>query len=99
MDAVKQTVNEVVRSYYETRRASGDLMVEADAPVLLPLVETALAQEGVTADAGTLATEIEGNITTGHYKLSTEDDLLIYLFFGGMVLCVYFWFKYKIAKS
>lgn len=47
----------------------------------------------------TLSTEIEGNITTGHYKLSTDDDLLIYLFFAGMVVCVYFYFKYKIVKT
>ncbi|MDR3134352.1 MAG: hypothetical protein LBU42_10120 [Prevotellaceae bacterium] len=52
-----------------------------------------------TAEAIAQATQIEGNLNTGIFSLSTDDDVLVYLFFAGLVIAVYFYFKYKIIKK
>jgi hypothetical protein len=92
-------VDDVIRGYYKNNKKYGDLTVAYDAPRLLTMVEAALEAEGIETAADSLATEIEGNITTGHYKLTTDDDLLLYLFFAVMVVAVYFYFKYKIVNK
>lgn len=92
-------VKDVIRRYYDINKRYGDLTVEYDAPKLLTMAETALEAEGLDADSKTLVTEIEGNITTGHYKLTTDNDLLIYLFLVGLAIAVFFYFKYKIVKK
>jgi hypothetical protein len=92
-------VKDVIRRYYEANKRYGDLTVAYDAPKLLAMAEAALEAEGQEVDAVALSTEIEGNITTGVYKLSTDNDLLVYLFFAGLAIAVYFYFKYKIIKQ
>jgi hypothetical protein len=95
----KQIVREVTRSYYEANRQYGDLTAAYDTAQIMPLAAAALAAAGESADAEALTTEIEGNILTGAYKIATDNDLFVYLFFAGMAVCIYYYFKYKIKKQ
>jgi cobalamin biosynthesis Mg chelatase CobN len=51
------------------------------------------------AEAAAQATQIEGNLKTGLFSISSDDKWLVYLFFAGLAVAVYFYFKYKIIKK
>jgi hypothetical protein len=92
---VKKIIKDIVRTYYKENKKYGDLNTSYDAEKIEEIAEKVLAADGVNVDSTQLQTEIEGNILSGAYKLSTDNDIFVYLFIAGIAIAVYFYFKSK----
>jgi hypothetical protein len=91
----KKIINDVIATYYKKNKKYGNLNVSYDAEKIEHIAKKVLAANNMNVDAQLLKTEIEGNIISGAYKLSTDNDIFVYLFIAGMAIAVYFYFKSK----
>jgi hypothetical protein len=91
----KQIVSDVILTYYKKNKKYGNLSTSYDAPVITEIAQKVLTAKGTSVDIQQLQTEIEGNILSGAYKLSTDNDIFVYLFIAGIAIAVYFYFKSK----
>ena len=91
----KTIIKDVIATYYKKNKAHGDLSVLYDTPALSAMAQKVLAANDVNVGAEQLQTEIEGNILSGAYKLSTDNDIFVYIFIAGIAIAVYFYFKSK----
>jgi hypothetical protein len=91
----KKIIDDVIRTYYRKNKKYGNLNISYDAPVITEIAQKVLTTSGTNVDSQQLQTEIEGNITSGAYKLSTDNDIFVYLFIAGIAIAVYFYFKSK----
>jgi uncharacterized protein YxjI len=91
----KKIISDVVRDYYRKNKAYGDLTVSYDGDAIAEIAKSILIANKLSVDSQQLQTEIEGNIISGNYKLSTDNDIFVYLFIAGIAIAVYFYFKSK----
>jgi hypothetical protein len=91
----KKIIDDVIQSYYRQNKKYGKLNISYDAPVIAEIAQKVLTESGTNVDSQQLQTEIEGNIISGNYKLSTDNDIFVYLFIAGIAIVVYFYFKSK----
>jgi hypothetical protein len=94
-DKGKKIIKDVIATYYKKNKAHGELSVLYDMPALSAMAQKVLAANDMDVDTQQLKTEIEGNILSGAYKLSTDNDIFVYLFIAGIAIAVYFYFKSK----
>ena len=94
-DKGKKIIKDVIATYYKKNKKYGDLNVSYDAENIAPIAKKVLAANNINVDAEQLQTEIEGNILSGAYKLSTDNDIFVYIFIAGIAIAVYFYFKSK----
>ncbi|MDR0667620.1 MAG: hypothetical protein LBF90_03255 [Prevotellaceae bacterium] len=95
---LNKEVTAIARSYYRKYRRYGDLIPEYDARQLYNLTTLDMELSGAEYEPEALATVIEGNIISGAYKIDTEDNVLLYLFFAAIVIWVYYYYKAKLKK-
>lgn len=91
----KKIIKDVIVTYYKKNKAHGDLRISYDMPALSAMAQKVLAANDIEVGAEQLQTEIEGNILSGAYKLSTDNDIFVYIFIAGIAIAVYFYFKSK----
>jgi hypothetical protein len=96
---LNKLVRDIEQTYYKAYKQYGNLTLAYDAPKIYAITVAELAAQGMEADAAQLATTIEGNIITGAYKLDTEDNVLVYLFFAAVIIWVFFYYKNKMKKG
>jgi hypothetical protein len=97
-NTLEKRVNKMAQGYYRQYQRYGDLIVGYDDGQIRRLVEVELVASGQSSDPEALDTVIEGNIITGAYKLDTDDNVLIYLFFAAVIIWVIFYYKNKFKK-
>ncbi|MDR2362739.1 MAG: hypothetical protein LBD91_08450 [Prevotellaceae bacterium] len=98
-NTIEKRVNKIAQTYYRQYRDYGNLIIGYDDRQIRRLVEAELIANGQTPNTVGLDTVIEGNIITGAYKLDTDDNVLIYLFFAAVIIWVIFYYRNKFKKE